>query len=299
LGTKHLPIGGYLRNVQFINSFHFSGKYSTKYIIHFEQHFIHFIDLLQIQRWLFFKDGNNCANLSVIQNQFPNKADLEEQIVNCKTFFWTARHDDNIEVRPKIYIRFCVNYLKDGATCNGYCGRLHLCPVNLMSGKFCYSPCKKGYSLNKADAHNNRVIRAALPHGISYSNQGRMSELLRSSFPRLCKKFTDEGQCPKEYCGYLHLCMNYLKGICQGQCAFAQKIGLDKSIVHNYLSKHNRNVLLNFEFKDGGALDKEELYRNILLSKHEGDESGDVDDSDGAASISSVDLQTTQKGHYM
>ena len=140
-----------------------------------------------------------------IQNEFPTETNLEERILNCKTSFWTARYGNDLEVRAKIDIRLCVDYLKDGETCSGNCGKLHLCPLNLMAKKMCLNPCSKGFIHNAYHKHNKPVVNAVLPKGINRSIEN-IDLILRASFPRMCKTFNDTGKCRKKFCGYLHIC---------------------------------------------------------------------------------------------
>jgi len=236
-------------------------------------------------KWCLLKKGK-FLQLKHIQNEFPLETDLEERILNCKTSFWTARYGNDLEVRPKVDIRLCVDYLKDDEKCNGLCGKLHLCSMNLMTRKMCPNPCSKGYSHNPNSKHNRPVVIDSLPTGIHRSNEN-IDLILRSSFPRMCKAFNDTGKCRKQFCGYLHICFDHLKGFCTGACSLALKSGVSKTIVHDFMRGHNWNVLLNFGFVRG-SFNKDELLHNVLLPKHERDDEvqseSENDDTDSIAS---------------
>ena len=102
--------------------------------------------------------------------------------------------------------------------------------------------------------------------GERYVKQIQM--LIRSSLPRICKSFQDSGVC-HHYCGYLHICLDSLDGRCEGVCKQAVKGHLSKSIVHDFRSDHNANVLQNFGYEKKGLFLKEELLHNLLLPKNQ------------------------------
>ena len=71
-------------------------------------------------------------------------------------------------------------------------------------------------------------------------------KLLRSSFPRLCVSFQENGECQKFFCGYLHLCVLYVQRKCQNECQLAVRFGLSKHETHGLTSPHNVKVLSSF-----------------------------------------------------
>ena len=135
-------------------------------------------------------------------------------------------------------MELCTSYLQ--GICDGSCTCLHICKSFLLSGKFCNQPCKSGFSHDIRDSHNKSVL-----DGYNMDNYGM--KLLRSSFPRLCSSFQKNGQCQKFFCGYLHLCVLYVKGKCQNECQLALRLTLSKHETHGLTSPHNVKVFSSFD----------------------------------------------------
>ena len=226
------------------------------------------LGLREVFKWLVNKKGRNVSNIEEICQRFPDEGDLEFRIRNCKNLFWTGYVDSKLEIRPKLEVRLCAEYQQTEGKCNEHCGKLHLCRFNLLSPQFCSSPCQNNLSHSIVSEHNKSILYDALPitmRGESYVKQIQM--LIRSSLPRLCKSFQEDGVCHKDYCGYLHICVDNLDGSCQGKCKQAAKSGVSKSIVHDFRSGHNAVVLQNFGYERKGVFFKEELLHNLLLPK--------------------------------
>ena len=186
----------------------------------------------------FIKEQGGAAYLDQLKqrfNQVPNlKAVLEEN-----SLFWISKiTENNWEIRAKLDVELCSSYLQ--GICNGSCTSLHICKSFLLSGKFCKEPCKSGFSHNVRDSHNKTVLDV-------YNMDGYVMKLLRSSFPRLCASFQENGKCGKLFCGYLHLCVLYVQGKCQNQCQLAVSFGLSKQETHGLTSPHNVKVLSSFD----------------------------------------------------
>uniref|UniRef100_A0A7M5XJZ3 Uncharacterized protein n=2 Tax=Clytia hemisphaerica TaxID=252671 RepID=A0A7M5XJZ3_9CNID len=247
--------------------------------------------LISVFRWLVNKDGRSCSNITELEETFPHIKNLQYEIEQCKALFWTGHTNSDLEVRPKLSIRLCTQYQAAKGSCPGHCNKLHLCPLNLLSPKFCKGPCRDSLSHNFDDKHNKDIIHNALP--VSTSNFVKsIPVLLRSSLLRLCKMFQDTGQCDKIYCGYLHICLDYLKGKCTGICQLAEKSDQKKAIVHDFGRAHNRKVLLNFGYDAKCLSNKGELLHNLLLPKD--DKENDCE----SVSSSISDLSTLSVSDY-
>ena len=72
-------------------------------------------------------------------------------------------------------------------------------------------------------------------------------KLLRSSFPRLCASFQENGKCEKLFCGYLHLCVLYVQGKYRNECQLAVQFALSKQETHGLKSPHNIKMLSSFD----------------------------------------------------
>ena len=192
----------------------------------------------QVAIFNFIKEQGGTAYLKQLKqrfNQVPNlKAVMEEN-----SLFWISKiTENNWEVRAKLDVELCTSYLQ--GICNGTCTSLHICKSFLLSGKFCKQPCKNGFSHNIRDSHNKTVL-----DGYNMDDYGM--KLLRSSFPRLCATFQENGKCEKIFCGYLHLCMHYVQGKCQNECQLAVRFDLSKHETHGLTSPHNVKVLSSFD----------------------------------------------------
>lgn len=203
-----------------------------------------------------------------ICQRFPDQGDLQFRIMNCKKLFWTGHVNSKLEIRPKLEVRLCTEYQQSEGNCNARCGKLHLCRFNLLSPQFCSGPCQNKLSHSVVTNHNKAILFAALPLSMRderYVKQIQM--LIRSSLPRLCKSFQENGVCHNGNCGYLHICLENLDGNCEGICKQAAKSGVNKSIVHDFRSGHNADVLQNFGYERNGPFLKQELLHNLLLPK--------------------------------
>ena len=254
-----------------------------------------FQGLVAVFRWLVNKTGKNFANIEELTQRFPDEDNLHIRIEKCKKLFWIGYARSKLEVRPKLEIRLCTEYQNSKGQCDGDCGKLHLCRLNLLSPKFCSSPCDNKLSHSIVSEHNTTILHAALPismHNERYVKQIQM--LIRSSLPRLCSNFQEKGKCENGYCGYLHICLENLYGNCEGSCKLAMKSGITKSVVHDFRKGHNAKVLQNFGYKQTGHFFKEELLHNILLPKDNNTQErrdqydSDSDQSDASSTVSDV-----------
>ena len=193
---------------------------------------------VQVAIFNFIKDQEGAVYLNQLKqrfNQVPNlKAVLEEN-----SLFWISKiTENNWEIRAKLDVELCTSYLQ--GICDGSCTSLHICKSFLLSGKFCKQPCKSGFSHDIRDPHNKTIL-----DGYNMDDYGM--KLLRSSFPRLCASFQENGECQKFFCGYLHLCVLYVQGKCQNECQLAVRFGLSKHETHGLTSPHNVKVLSSFD----------------------------------------------------
>ena len=240
-------------------------------------------------QWLVKRKSKNICNIFELLQQFPDEEDLQQKIETCKSLFWTGYVDSKLEVRPKLQVRLCTNYQKTEEQCMGDCGKLHLCPLNLLSPRFCSNPCPKRLSHNINSAHNKKIIRAALPMQMEdRDDRNKIQTLLRSSLPRLCTSFQKSGICRKVYCGYLHICLNHLGGSCEGLCSLSEKSGLPKAVVHDFRRDHNASVLLNFGYEPKGPYSKEDILHNLLLPKDNRPSKGNQEDKDYESDVNSL-----------
>ena len=192
----------------------------------------------QLAIFNFIKEQGGSAHLKQLKqryNQVPNlKAVLEEN-----SLFWISKIiENNWEIRAKLDVELCTSYLH--GICDGSCTSLHICKSFLLSGKFCNQPCKNGFSHDIRDWHNKTVLD-------DYNMYDYEMKLLRSSFPRLCASFQENGKCEKFFCGYLHLCVLYVQGKCRNECQLAVQFTLSKQETHGLTSPHNIKVLSSFD----------------------------------------------------
>lgn len=206
--------------------------------------------------------------ISTLEEKYPNESFLKQRILECHQYFLTSRiTPSQYEVRPKVNnIRLCTHYQKTNERCTVVCGKLHLCPVNLLSPKFCSSPCRKRLSHNATIEHNKQVVLDSAPMKLQGQLSKQIPMLIRSSLPKLCEDIFNHGRCDKDFCGDLHMCLDHLKGECVGQCKYSLTSGIQKQVLHDFGRPHNKQVLKSFGFNDRITVyNKESLLYNILL----------------------------------
>lgn len=181
--------------------------------------------------------NGSCTSLHICKSFLLSGKFCKE---SCKSGFSDNVRDSHNKtvVRVKLDVELCSLYPQ--GICDGSCTSLHICKSFLLSGKFCKEPCKSGFSHDIRDSHNKTVL-----DGYNMDDYGM--KLLRSSFPRLCASFQENGKCGKYLCGYLHLCIHYIQGKCQNQCQLAVRFGLSKQETHGLTSPHNVKVLSSFD----------------------------------------------------
>ena len=218
--------------------------------------------------------NGSCTSLHICKSFLLSGKFCKE---SCKSGFSDNVRDSHNKtvVRVKLDVELCSLYPQ--GICDGSCTSLHICKSFLLSGKFCKEPCKSGFSHDIRDSHNKTVL-----DGYNMDDYGM--KLLRSSFPRLCASFQENGKCGKYFCGYLHLCILYIQGKCQNQCQLAVSFGLSKQETHGLTSPHNVKVLSSFDllqkkrdvllgnilYHSGFAVDNEiemNLERSQIVSK--------------------------------
>ena len=192
----------------------------------------------QLAIFNFIKEQGGTAYLDQLKQKFNQvlnvKALLEEN-----SLFWISKiTENNWEIRAKLDVELCTSYLQ--GICDGSCTYLHICKSFLLSGKFCNQPCKSGFSHDIKDSHNKTVLK-----GYNMDDYGM--KLLRSSFPRLCASFRENGKCEKLFCDYLHLCALYVQGKCRNECQLAAQFALSKKETHGLTSRHNAKVFSSFD----------------------------------------------------
>ena len=95
-------------------------------------------------------------------------------------------------------------------------------------------------------------------------------KVLRSSFPRICGAFLKNGQCSKEFCGYFHICPEFVNGTCPtGTCNLAERSGQSKSLVHTFTTHHNKRVFSMF-LPDHWKICRDVIAPNILIRPENG-----------------------------
>ena len=190
------------------------------------------------------------TNLKQLGKAFNLGDDLKGVLEEYSSLFWISKiTETDWEIRAKLDVELCSLYPQ--GICDGSCTSQHICKSFLLSGKFCKQPCKSGFSHDIRDSHNKTVL-----DGYNMDDYGM--KLLRSSFPRLCASFQENGKCEKFFCCYLHLCIFFVQGKCQDKCQFAVKVGLSKQAVHWLTSPHNVKVFSSFDLF--------QRKRNILLA---------------------------------
>ncbi|XP_057290564.1 uncharacterized protein LOC130613242 [Hydractinia symbiolongicarpus] len=208
-----------------------------------------------IERLHFYLSSKNGTYLADLEQKFSQFENIKDILESRPDLFWLATYNENcIEVRAKLNVKLCYSYLN--STCGGDCGCLHICKDNLLSRKYCQNPCKFGFSHNLMDWHNWSLL--------SKYKGSNWELLLRSSFPRLCTSFSRSGQCEKLYCGYFHLCSDFVRDRCVGECKLANSCNQSKINLHNCGNKHNKKVLKNFDLSYLKG-DRNVLLANILM----------------------------------
>ncbi|XP_057290563.1 uncharacterized protein LOC130613241 [Hydractinia symbiolongicarpus] len=210
---------------------------------------------MMIKKLHSYLSSKNGTNLTDLERNFPQFENIKDVLESRPDLFWIATHNENhIEVRAKLNVKLCYSYLN--STCGGDCGCLHICKDNLLSRKYCQNPCKFGFSHNPKDVHNWPLL--------SKYKGSNWELLLRASFPRLCTSFSRSGQCKKLYCGYLHLCSDFVRDSCVGECKLANSCNQSKTNLHNCGNEHNKKVLKNFDLSYLKG-DRNVLLANILM----------------------------------
>lgn len=237
------------------------------------------LGLIKIYRWLVERKGKSKVFLSTLEEKYPSESCLEERILGCQQFFWTSFiTSSQIEVRPKVKnIRLCTHYLKNNERCTmDACGKLHLCPVNLLSPNFCTNPCRRRLSHNATTEHNKTVVLDAAPMRLQGQLSRQIPMLIKSSLPKLCEDIFNNGRCDKYFCRDLHMCLDHLKGRCIGKCKYSLTSGIHKQILHDFGRPNTREILESFGFNDRVTVhNKEILLYNILLPEWIHDEFDD------------------------
>ncbi|XP_057317079.1 uncharacterized protein LOC130662274 [Hydractinia symbiolongicarpus] len=201
--------------------------------------------------------SKNGMSLNALKKQFPNITDLETVLLNSPDLFWISIRDAKYkEVRAKLNIKLCYRYMSK--TCKRKCGCVHVCKDFILSRKCCPTPCKNGLSHTVLNPHNFRLL--------SQYKCSMMETLLRSSFPRLCKSFQESGTCKQEFCGYLHLCQEFVFGLCSGACKLAAFSHIPLTELHNVQSYHNEKVFQMFSI-NAATKDHKTLFHNVLTGK--------------------------------
>ena len=227
-----------------------------------------FPGLVKIYRWFVERTGKSKVFISTLEEKYPGESHLEERILECKELFWTCCvTNSQVEVRPKLNVRLCAQYQKTSGKCAAVdCGKLHLCPVNLLSPKLCANPCKMRLSHNATIEYNKKIIFDAAPIKLKGQLSKQIPMLIRSSLPKLCEDLLKHDCCGQTFCGNLHMCLDHLKGQCVGQCNLSRRTGIQKQILHDFGRTHNTKVLENFGFTHRiNSSNKENLLHNLLL----------------------------------
>ncbi|XP_066933775.1 uncharacterized protein [Clytia hemisphaerica] len=202
------------------------------------------------------------ADIKFLTKHLRGYDDILETIQDDKKMFWVAQiTDDNYEVRPKVPVDICKTYNETKQCGYRFCNKMHLCKRYLWSPKSCVNQnCGQVHSINTN--HNKSILDKIFPDG--YSDEIRM-KVLRSSFPRLCLNFLKDVSCSQPFCGYFHICEDFVNDSCGRTCKLATQSGKPKTTMHNFVLYHNKLVFSIF-FPDERSVCREEAAINILMA---------------------------------
>jgi len=159
----------------------------------------------------------------------------------------------------KLTVLICTYYL-NGECKNMLCPRLHFCKEFLIDASKCsVENCKFGFSHDPLDNNNKEIM---IKHGVSHLSQGELVNMLRNSFPRVCKNYQSDKDCSNNQCQRIHICKTYAFGECISD-------GCVKS--HDLKDSHNIGVLKEFSLDritgNKNVKQKYFILSNIMFSK--------------------------------
>ena len=204
------------------------------------------------------------ANLKFLRRElrgYKNENLLEKTQSNTKMFWVAQISDDDFEIRPKVDVTLCKDYTRSTIYHNRRCYDLHLCKRFIWSPTACNSDqCKFVHSIGTD--HNRKVLAECFPP--NYSDSVRI-KVLRASFPRICEEFLKDVKCSKPFCGYYHICQDFIEGLCEKRCSLAEKSGNAKTTMHNFTLNHNKRVFRMFN--ESMEISREAAARDIIINK--------------------------------
>ena len=216
-----------------------------------------------VHKWL----SNNKyvrANLSFLRRElrgYKNENILEKTQSNTKMFWVAQISDDDYDIRPKVDVTLCKDYTSSNNCVNPRCCNLHLCKRFIWSPTACNGDqCHFVHSISTS--HNRKVLARCFPH--NYSDDIRI-KVLRASFPRICEEFLKNVTCSKPFCGYYHICQDFVEGLCGKTCALAQQSGKAKTTMHNFTLNHNKKVFRMFN--ESMEVSREAASKDIIINK--------------------------------
>ena len=202
------------------------------------------------------------ANLKFLERQlcgYKNENILEKVQDNSKMFWVAQISDDDYEIRPKVDVTFCKDHINNGHCRNRNCCNLHLCKKFMWSPTACnQDPCKFIHSI-KTD-HNQKILRRCFPS--NYADNTKL-KVLRASFPRICEEFLNYVTCSKPFCGYYHICQDFVEGLCVKTCPLAKQSGKAKTTMHNFALNHNKRVFKMFN--ESMEVSREAAAKDIIM----------------------------------